>query len=260
LVVNVLGLQDTVGVTILQDDPIKASRGGWIFTNKADSKFNVGDLRELYEELSPNHQGRCTAPLLVDLKAKQIVSNESSDIVRMLPLLLSQTSNKEAEAASSIDLCSPHLTTQIDTCNEWIYQLLNNGVYRCGFSTTQLAYDRASADVRKGLAKCQSILEQQPYINGDTFTESDIFLLPTMLRFDGVYAPLFKAGGSHLRLQCDYPAVHAWMKRCWNEVDGVKGSIDLADASSSYYKQLFPLNPGGIIPSTVTARGLGLEQ
>jgi putative glutathione S-transferase len=255
LVVNVLGLQDTIGVTILQDDPIKASRGGWVFANKADSKFNVGDLRELYEVLSPDYQGRCTAPFLVDLKAKQIVSNESSDIVRMLPLL-SQASNKQ----SSIDLCPPDLTTQINTSDEWIYRLLNNGVYRCGFSTTQVAYDRASADVREGLAKCQSILEHQPFINGDSFTESDIFLLPTMLRFDGVYASLFKAGGSHLRLQCDYPAIHAWMKRCWTEVDGVKESIDLADACSSYYKQLFPLNPGGIIPSTVTARGLGLEE
>jgi putative glutathione S-transferase len=258
-VVNVLGLQDIVGVTILQDDPIKASRGGWVFTNKDDSKFNVGDLRELYEILSPNYQGRCTAPLLVDLKAKQIVSNESSDIVRMLPLLSQVVSNNNKQ--SSIDeLCPSDLTTQINSSNEWIYRLLNNGVYRCGFSTTQIAYDRASVDVREGLAKCQSILEKQSFINGDTFTESDIFLLPTMLRFDGVYASLFKAGGSHLRLQCDYPAIYEWMKRCWTNVDGVKESIDLADACSSYYKQLFPLNPGGVIPSTVTARGLGLEE
>ena len=80
------------------------------------------------------------------------------------------------------------------------------------------------------------------------------------MRFDGVYAPLFGAGGRHLRLQCDYPAIFAWLKRCWNTVPGVSGSIDLEDACSSYYRQLFPLNPGGILPLPVTVETLRLED
>ena len=92
------------------------------------------------------------------------------------------------------------------------------------------------------------------------FTESDLMLLPTMLRYDGVYGPLFNAGGTHLRLQCDYPAIFQWMKRCWNEVPGVKESIDITDACESYYRQLFPLNPGGIVPSpAITSKSLNLD-
>lgn len=82
-----------------------------------------------------------------------------------------------------------------------------------------------------------------------------------MLRFDGVYSPLFGAGGRHIRLECDYPSTFKWLKRCWQEVDGVSESIDIEDACLSYYKQLFPLNPGGILPSpSINAKSLRLED
>ena len=84
------------------------------------------------------------------------------------------------------------LQAEIDATNESTYQLLNNGVYRCGFSTQQSAYDQASSDVRKGLQRCEEILQKQNYLCGDAFTEADLRLLPTVLRFDGAYAPLFK--------------------------------------------------------------------
>ena len=83
-------------------------------------------------------------------------------------------------------------------------------------------------------------------------------LLHISLGFDGVYAPLFRAGGSHLRVR-DYPYLHAWLKRCWNDIPGIKDTIDLEDANASYYKQLFPLNPGGLIPTKITAKDIGLE-
>ena len=95
--------------------------------------------RELYETLSPGYKGRCTAPLLVDLKAKKIVSNESSDIVRML----NTVKLGRDESIDCIDLYSDELAAKIDETNEWVYDLLNNGVYRCGFSTQQNAYDQA---------------------------------------------------------------------------------------------------------------------
>jgi len=139
-----------------------------------------------------------------------------------------------------------------------VYELLNNGVYRCGFSTTQGAYDRASAGVRRGLERCEQVLAEDGYLCGPRFTEADLRLLPTALRFDGCYAPLFRAGGAHLRIR-DFPHLHGWLVRCWNEVPGVQDSIDIEDASSSYYRQLFPLNPGGLIPSPITAVDMGLE-
>jgi putative glutathione S-transferase len=199
----------------------------------------------------------------VDWKTRKIVSNESKDIVRMLPLLLDVGSSKEPDNSgkrSIQDLTPPNLIAIIDETNDWIYRLLNNGVYRCGFSTSQQAYDQAALDVLQGLDKCETILTQQDFMcSNQHFTESDVLLLPTVLRFDGVYAPLFRAGGAQLRLECDYPAIYNWMKRCWNSIPGVKESIDITDACESYYKQLFPLNPGGLVPKAVTARTLKLE-
>mmetsp|Transcript_9428 Transcript_9428/g.16424 ORF Transcript_9428/g.16424 Transcript_9428/m.16424 type:complete len:179 (+) Transcript_9428:3-539(+) len=178
----------------------------------------------------------------------------------MLPLLLqSESGDSTATTSSTIQLTPPELITEIDQCNQWIYELINNGVYRCGFSTSQRAYEQAAADVSRGLDKCERILLERKYLLGEQFTESDIMLLPTMLRFDGVYAPLFGAGSKLCRLECDYPAIFQWMKRCWNEIDGVSESIDVPDACESYYKQLFPLNPGGILPTPVTAQRLRLQ-
>ncbi|CAB9500596.1 Glutathionyl-hydroquinone reductase [Seminavis robusta] len=260
LVVNILGFDSQeISVTQLVDDPVKASRGGWVFSEQdQDPLYGCKDLRELYDKLSPtgSFKGRCTAPLLVDKKTKRAVSNESSDIVRMLSA--ATFGRKEDDSSSKLDLYPPALTTEIDATNEWVYRLLNNGCYRCGFATTQLAYDEASRDVREGLRRCEEILAKQDYLCQLQFTEADLRLLPTILRFDGAYAPLFKAGGTHLRIRSDYPNVHAWLKRCW-AMPGVPESIDLADATGSYYKQLFPLNPGGILPTPVTPQDLGLE-
>eukprot|EP00525_Craspedostauros_australis_P012089 CAMPEP_0198132982 /NCGR_PEP_ID=MMETSP1442-20131203/59328_1 /TAXON_ID= /ORGANISM="Craspedostauros australis, Strain CCMP3328" /LENGTH=385 /DNA_ID=CAMNT_0043794085 /DNA_START=649 /DNA_END=1806 /DNA_ORIENTATION=- len=270
LVINVLGLdEDLVGVTNLIDDPIKASRGGWIFRSKEDSKLNVRDMREMYDKLTGgSYKGRCTAPALVDLKSQTIVANESPDILRMLPKLLElrattsddEKSHSNAQSSSQLTtLVPPELESYIDETNAWVYQLLSNGVYQCGFSTTQQAYDAASRNVREGLERCEERLSKSPFMCGDTFTESDVMLLPTMLRYDGVYSPLFKAGGTHISIPNQFPNIQAWRQRCWREVPGVSTSTDLADANESYYKQLFPLNPGGIIPTPVTAKDLGLE-
>jgi putative glutathione S-transferase len=177
----------------------------------------------------------------------------------MLPLLLQAKGDDDNNNKNEMELCPADLVPQIEETNEWIYRLLNNGVYRCGFSTSQQAYLQASKDVLEGLEKMDAILRGQDFIcSNSQLTESDLLLLPTMLRFDGVYSPLFGAGGKHLRLQCDYPAIFAWLQRCW-KIEGVAGSIDLEDACSSYYRQLFPLNPGGIIPTPVTAKSLRLE-
>ena len=131
----------------------------------------IKDLRELYELLSPGYQGRCTAPLLVDWKTKQIVSNESSDIVRMLPLLVKAKTNKSEDI---MDLCPSDLVSKIDDTNKWVYQLLNNGVYRCGFSTSQRAYQQASEDVLEGLKLAEEILMKRNFLNG-TFLRNLIF-------------------------------------------------------------------------------------
>jgi putative glutathione S-transferase len=191
----------------------------------------------------------------VDLKARKIVSNESSDIVRMLNT--AKLGKEEEEDVECINLYNKELASEIDETNAWVYELLNNGVYRCGFSTQQSAYDTASAGVIKGLDRANDVLAENDYLCGSTFTEADLRLLPTILRFDGAYAPLFRAGGVNRRIR-DYPHLLLWLQRCW-EIEGVKESIDLEDAVSSYYKQLFPLNPGGLLPTPITKEEIGLS-
>jgi putative glutathione S-transferase len=261
LVLNLRKITPTeVSRTQLIDDPIKASRGGWILPDsfpyttmmKSTILSEAKDLREVYDILLPNYKGRCTAPLLIDIKSNKIVSNESSNIVRMLEL----ATFGSKDPIERMELYPTSLAADIDATNEWIYDLLNNGVYRCGFSTTQVAYDTASNNVREGLNRCEDILSKNNYLCGSKFTEADLRLLPTILRYDSVYGPLFKAGGCHLRIR-DFPSLFSWLQRCWS-IDGVKESIDLEDASSSYYRQLFPLNAGGIVPTAVTAKEIGL--
>jgi putative glutathione S-transferase len=254
LAINTLNYSDKhVGMTRLEDNPFKASRGGWVFSDAEPDPLGSFDLRELYDKLEPGYQGRCTAPLLVDKKTRRIVSNESAHIVRMLNKVSLGT-----DTSTRIDLYPDYLAQDIDAVNEWVYTLVNDGVYKCGFATTQEAYDRASAGVRDGLARCETILATSPFLCGAVFTEADLRLLPTILRYDGAYAPLFKAGGAHLRISSNYPAIHEWLRRCWS-MPGVKQSIDIGDATSSYFRQLFPLNPGGIIPSLVSPKALGLD-
>ena len=244
-----------VHVVKLLDRPEQASRGGWILERPDESVYaNCRDLREIYNRLSPNFKGRCTAPLLVDTKTDSIVSNESSDIVRMLEL-----ATFGDIYASRMDLYPSDLQSAIDDTNEWVYRDINNGVYQCGFSTTQQAYDEASRRVREGMERCNTLLSKQSFLCGDVFTEADLRLLPTMLRYDGAYVPLFHAGGAHVSLRGNYPHVYDWLQRCW-KLDGVSSSIDLSDACGSYFKQLFPLHPSGIVPSPVTAESLGLEE
>lgn len=190
--------------------------------------------------------------MLIDKKAKKIVSNDSSDIVRMLNKAKLGKGNEE-----TIDLYPNELASEIEATNEWVYELLNDGVYRCGFSTRQDAYDKASSDVRTGLKLADKILAERDFLCGNVFTEADLRLLPTILRFDGAYSPLFRAGGVNTRIR-DYPHLFAWLKRCWN-MDGIEQSIDLENAVSSYYRQLFPLNPGGLLPTPISKREIGLE-
>ncbi|KAG5190417.1 glutathione S-transferase [Tribonema minus] len=229
------------------DDPERASRGGWSFTEEQpDPVFGCGDLREVYQRCSPGYEGRCTAPLIVDSKGGPdgqgaIVSNESKDIVRML-------NAAHGLGGNSIDLCPPDLEQQVEETNEWVYRLINNGVYRAGFATLQAGHDKACADVETGLDRAEQILQERRFLNGDRLTESDVFLFPTAVRFDAVYAVLFSFNQTDVCRFAFCFCMHRWMKEVY-ALPGVPATIDLVDIRRSYYQQLFPLNPGAIIPT-----------
>ena len=290
------GLLGGVSVTRMDDDPERASRGGWCFSADApDPLCGANDLREVYDRCTPGgaYTGRCTAPLLVDLRTGEIISNESGDIVRMLNQL--DLDLPEAEGGGeerAVDLYPAELRAAVDATNAWVYEAVNNGVYRCGFATTQAAYERAEGDVHEGLARCEALLGASRFLCGDVVTEADVRLLPTICRFDGVYASFFRCGRRQIRSDypqvwsCPTPQTHAHPKlqtgsrsipgpispvprltdaqlRRWLgtmlELSG-PGLFDLDDARRSYYANLFPLNPGGIVPAGPTPADLGMPD
>lgn len=135
----------------------------------------------------------------------------------------------------------------------WTYELVNNGVYRCGFATQQGAYEQAEKDVHEGLRRCDELLGAARFLCGDTVSEADVRLLPTIVRFDGVYAPFFRCG--RFQVRSDYPNVRRW---CGDMLELTGPDLfDLADARKGYYCDLFPLNPGGIVPAGPTEVDLG---
>jgi len=256
--------------TELVDDPTKASRGGWVFgTERDDQKdplFGSYDLRALYERCSPGYTGRCTAPLLIDKETGTIVSNESEDLVRMLNEVDFEEStagqehrNDDSKNSFNVDLYPPHLQADIDAANRWIYSGINNGVYRCGFATSQSAYDRAMDDVTKSLDRVEGMLSKSRFLLGEKITESDLRLLPTVARFDSVYFPFFKCTNRRIE---NLPNLKGWLQDMYM-IPGVKETLDLERAKSSYFTNLFPLNPSGIIPrspSIEESMGLGRKD
>ncbi|KAL4457697.1 hypothetical protein ABPG75_012562 [Micractinium tetrahymenae] len=272
LALAVCGLEDIVSFSRAVDDPERASRGGWVFDGR-DPVFGCRDLREVYDLLSPRFAGRCTAPLLVDLlsprfagrctapllvdkKAKKAVCNESAIITRNFAELAAQGS-----VGSGVDLYPPELRADIDRWNDRIYESVNNGVYKCGFATSQAGFQRAEAELFAALDELEAVLSRQRFVCGERFTEADLRLFPTIARYDSVYATLFKCSR---RRVADYPHLQAWMRDVHQlEVPGsrlqIRDCFDLEDARRSYYSQLFPLNPGGIVPSGPTAGDLGFD-
>lgn len=241
-----------ITVSQLEDNPLIATKGGWTFSSaNPDPLFRANDLKAVYDLLSPGYEGKVTAPLLVDKKSRKIVSNESKDIVRLLG------SNKFARNAQDpsrdnfhnvSNLRPKELSAAIDARNEWLYINFNNAVYRSGFATEQGPYDEAVTAVAAALLSIEDILSQSKYMHGESVTESDIFLLPTVVRFDTIYSVLFKCTGNRIS---DFKHIQRWVKDMYL-LPGVRDTFDLKDAARSYYQQMFPLNPSRIVPLIIT--------
>jgi putative glutathione S-transferase len=147
-------------------------------------------VRDLYEKSAGKGvTGRYTVPLLWDNKEGIIVSNESADIVRMFN---AEFNDLVSPAAADIDLYPEELHAEIDAVNEWVYSDINNGVYKCGFAQSQEAYDEAANALFASLDRAEAILSEHRFLVGDRFTEADLRLFVTLIRFDEVYAVHFK--------------------------------------------------------------------
>jgi glutathionyl-hydroquinone reductase len=234
LVVRALkGLESAIEITLLQGD---ANAGGWRLPEPEDG---CETLSQLYRSANPGYTGRSTVPMLWDRQTNSIVNNESADIIEIL-----NSEFNEYATHPELDLAPIALKDSIEQWNEVIYQTVNNGVYRCGFAQTQTAYDKACTELFATLDRINDLLANQDYLCGDLLTLADIRLFTTLIRFDLVYYPLFKC--SRRRIS-DYPRLQAYTQKIYH-LPGVAATCDFQAIVQDYYGNLFPLNPGGIIP------------
>ena len=232
-------LENVVSISVVEP---ALTEQGWRFGTTPgatpDEVNGVTYMHELYTRADPHYTGRATVPVLWDKQRGTLVNNESSDIVRML------NSGFGALADASVDLYPADLREAIDALNERIYPRLNNGVYRAGFATTQIAYEDAFADVFGMLAELeQRLTGSGPFLFGERLTETDIRLFVTLVRFDAAYYGLFKC---NLRRIADYPALQAYMLRVLG-VPGVRETVNIDHIKRGYYS-IKSLNPSSIVP------------
>jgi putative glutathione S-transferase len=235
LVVRALkGLEDAISVSVVSPSP---TEGGWVFNQEEEG---CRTLAELYQLAEPGYSGRSTVPVLWDKQTKTIVNNESAEIIVML-----NSQFNELVKNPSLDLYPEELREKIDEWNEKIYYSVNNGVYRCGFAQTQEAYNTVCDELFATLDEIDVGLKTSRYLCGDKVTLADVRLFTTLFRFDIAYYGLFKCNRRRIR---DYKNLGAYLRDLY-QLPGVAGTCDQESVKQDYYGNLFPLNPGGIIPS-----------
>jgi len=173
---------------------------------------NYTHLRQVYFQVDPEYKGRFTVPTLYDTVSQRIVSNESADIIRMF---YSEFDGLLPQEYRDVVLYPEVLRAQIEETNEWTYDLINNGVYKCGFATTQQAYEKNLYPLFEALDRVEKHLatSEGPYYWGKEITESDVRLYTTIARFDPVYVQHFKTNIRDIR--SGYPAIHRWLRRLY---------------------------------------------
>ncbi|EMF08427.1 uncharacterized protein SEPMUDRAFT_152095 [Sphaerulina musiva SO2202] len=223
------GLEDHIQMIATDFD---LTSEGWTFTGNhgsdiKDPLFGFTKIKELYLKVNPEYTGRFTVPCLFDKKTQTIVNNESSEIIRMLytefddllPHELKEETKKEG------GLYPEHLRKDIDEMNDWVYNTINNGVYKCGFARSQEAYNANIYPLFQSLDRVEAHLsssDHQPFLFGSHITEADVRLFTTLIRFDAAYHTIFNTNLKSIRH--DYPNIHLWLRRLyWDDTDLTKG-------------------------------------
>jgi putative glutathione S-transferase len=232
-------LEDAIPITVVD---WLMTEDGWHFSSRdgATPDPNVGAtfLRDVYRASDPHFTGRVSVPLLWDRKEGAIVHNESSEIVRML--------NREFDAFgdASLDLYPEALRPEIDAINAFVYDRVDNGVYKCGFAGTQAAYEEAFEQLFGALDELEHRLSGQRYLVGARRTEADWRLFTTLVRFDAVYFGHFKCNRRRI---VDYPNLWGYLREL-HQVPGIAQTVDLHHIKSHYDSSHRSLNPLGIVP------------
>ncbi|KAK0112814.1 S-glutathionyl-(chloro)hydroquinone reductase [Cadophora gregata] len=282
------GLQDIIPFTSVH---WHMQELGWHFASSPNADNSPGEnvrpdpvkghegykhIRDVYFEVDPEYKGRFTVPTLYDVKQGKIVSNESSEIIRMfyteaclspfhllklfkddiwkrsvqrLMYLLGQFDDLLAPEYKNVSLFPSALQSQIEATNEWTYNDINNGVYKSGFATTQEAYEKAVKTLFGSLDKVEKHLSEVtdgPFYFGKEITEADVRLYTTIVRFDVVYVQHFK---TNLRtIRADYPYIHKWLRNLYWNIPAFKDTTEFTHIKNHYTKSHTQINPFSITP------------
>ncbi|MDX5403619.1 MAG: glutathione S-transferase family protein [Rhodobacterales bacterium] len=234
------GLTDHIGVSVVHPEMLK---DGWTFDtdfpgSTGDRLFGLPFLRDIYTRTDPRVSGRVTVPILYDTQRDTIVSNESSEIIRMFNSAFDDiTGNRD-------DYWPADLRDGIEAVNARVYDTVNNGVYKAGFATTQEAYEAGVYPLFDTLDWLEERLSQNRYLMGDRLTEADWRLFPTLVRFDSVYHLHFKCNRKRI---VDYPNLWAYTRELY-QVPGVAGTVNLDHIVRHYHYSHDTINPYRIIP------------
>lgn len=233
------GLEQMIPISVVN---WKLGAEGWSFHSGPgvipDPLHSATLLSQIYRADPQPFDGHATTPLLWDKQQRRVVSNESADIVRMF------NSAFDAIGAQPGDYYPAALRAEIDQIEERIYRSLNNGVYRAGFARSQPAYEEAVRQVFAQLDELEGRLARQRYLFGDRFTEADVRLFVTLVRFDAAYHGHFKC---NLRRLIDYPTLWAYTRDIYQKVP-IRGTVHLDHIKHHYYESHPALDPTGIVP------------
>ena len=233
------GLEEMISVSV-----VNAYMGdeGWTFDAGddvvPDTVNNKTRLHEIYTLARPDYTGRVTVPILWDKKRNTIVSNESSEIIRMF------NSAFDEIGALPGDYYPEALRAEIDALNDFIYPNVNNGVYRAGFATTQEAYEEAVTELFAALDELEERLSRSRYLVGDQITEADWRLFTTLVRFDAVYVGHFKC---NIRRIVDYPNLWGYLRDLYQQ-PGIDETVRIGNIKEHYYASHDTINPTGVVP------------
>ncbi|GLI71346.1 hypothetical protein VaNZ11_016508 [Volvox africanus] len=259
------GLEDAIGVSVTHptwqrtraEDP-HDEHSGWVFRSPTDPPLssiagfgsfgcegcvpdNVNGarfVRDLYE-LAHDTTGKYSVPVLWDKKERTIVNNESSEIIRMF-----NSSFNHIAKNPDLDLYPEPLRASIDQVNSWVYPSINNGVYRCGFATSQAAYDTAFQELFSALDRCEDLLSRQRFLVGSQLTEADVRLFQTLIRFDEVYVVYFKTNKCFLR---EYPNIAGYVRDLYG-IPEISRSVNMDHIKTHYFTSHPRLNHYAVVP------------
>lgn len=233
------GLTDTIGATVV--DPVRDERG-WAFRDgpgcSHDPVNGFAFLSEAYAATDPNFDGRVTVPVLWDIETRRIVNNSEDDICRMFNDAFREFGNR------SVDLFPKDLEAEHAKISAFVYEYINNGVYKAGFATKQYPYEKACRALFSALDELEIRLSTERYLLGDRIVEADWRLFCTLVRFDSVYHGHFKCNVCRI---IDYPNLDGYLRDLYQQ-PGIAETVNFDHIKRHYYITHDDINPTQIVP------------